>query len=126
MSFTLSLLLLRPLSLSLSLSLSHPPFLAISFLSFQSPTFGIHNLLPNLLVKSLFSNLKCENISRTIFEAMAAILMTDAQSLPKPKSRTKGREPWSSGYGRRLMFQRSWVRIPAPYTGWTFVHIYLL
>ena len=23
-----------------------------------------------------------------------------------------GREPWSNGYGRRLMFQRSWVRIP--------------
>ena len=25
--------------------------------------------------------------------------------------------PWSSGYGRRLMFQRSQVQIPAPYTG---------
>ena len=31
-----------------------------------------------------------------------------------------GRTPWSSGYGRRLMSRRSWVRIPAPYTGWTF------
>ena len=31
------------------------------------------------------------------------------------------RVPWSSGYGRRLMFHRSWVRIPAPYTGWTFI-----
>ena len=31
-----------------------------------------------------------------------------------------GREPWSSGYGRRLMFQRSWVQTLAPYTGWTF------
>ena len=31
-----------------------------------------------------------------------------------------GREPWSSGYGRRLMFQRLWVQIPALYTGWTF------
>ena len=31
-----------------------------------------------------------------------------------------GREPWSSGYGRRLMIQRSCVRIPAPYTGSTF------
>ena len=30
------------------------------------------------------------------------------------------REPWSSGYGRRLMFRRLWVWIPAPYTGWTF------
>ena len=26
---------------------------------------------------------------------------------------------WSSGYGWRLTFQRSWVRIPVPYTGWT-------
>ena len=24
-----------------------------------------------------------------------------------------GQEPWSSGYGRRLMFRRLWVRIPA-------------
>ena len=31
-----------------------------------------------------------------------------------------GREPWSSGYGRRLMFRRSWVQIPALFTGWTF------
>ena len=31
-----------------------------------------------------------------------------------------GREPWSSGYGKRLMFQMLWVRILAQYTGWTF------
>ena len=31
-----------------------------------------------------------------------------------------GREPWSSDYRWRLMFWRSWVRIPAPYTRWTF------
>ena len=30
-------------------------------------------------------------------------------------------EPWSSGYGRRLMFQRLWVQIPAPYNGFTFI-----
>ena len=29
-------------------------------------------------------------------------------------------EPWSSGYGWRLMFQMLWVQIPTPYTGWTF------
>ena len=29
-----------------------------------------------------------------------------------------GREPWSSGYGWRLMFEWSWVRILAPNTGW--------
>ena len=28
-------------------------------------------------------------------------------------------EPWSSGYGRRLVFLRSRVRIPVAYTGWT-------
>ena len=33
---------------------------------------------------------------------------------------TVGREPWSSGNMRRLKIQRLWVRIPAPYTGWTF------
>ena len=31
--------------------------------------------------------------------------------------RLKSLFPWSSGYGRRLMFRRSWVRIPALYTG---------
>ena len=31
-----------------------------------------------------------------------------------------GGEPGSSAYWRRLMFQRSWARIPTPYTGWTF------
>ena len=29
-----------------------------------------------------------------------------------------GWEPWSTGYGRWLMFERSRVWIPAPYTGW--------
>ena len=30
-----------------------------------------------------------------------------------------GREPWSGGYGRRLMFERLWVQIPAQHTRWT-------
>ena len=43
------------------------------------------------------------------------------------KGRGNGREPWSSGKGKRLTFQRSWVRIPAPYTGWTFFpHIFVV
>ena len=37
----------------------------------------------------------------------------------------QGRESWSSGYGRRLIFWRSRVRIPAPYTGWTW-HFFTL
>ena len=32
----------------------------------------------------------------------------------------------SSGYGRRLMFERSWVRILAQYTGWTLHFIILI
>ena len=38
------------------------------------------------------------------------------------------REPWSSGYGRRLMFQSLWVRILAPYTGWAwhFSHLFVV
>ena len=32
----------------------------------------------------------------------------------------------SSGYGRRLMFRRSWVQIPATYTGWTFSHMFVV
>ena len=35
------------------------------------------------------------------------------------KGQRFGREPWSSGNWRRLTFWRSWVRIPSPYTGWT-------
>ena len=37
-------------------------------------------------------------------------------------------ESWSSGYGRRLMFQRSWVQIPALYTGWKwhFSHLFVV
>ena len=37
-----------------------------------------------------------------------------------------GWEPWSSGYGRRLTYQRSWVRIPVPYTGWTWYFFTLI
>ena len=35
---------------------------------------------------------------------------------------------WASGYGRRLKFERSWVKILAPYTAWTshFPHFRLL
>ena len=38
---------------------------------------------------------------------------------PQTKIILQGREPWSSGYGKRLTFQRSWVRFPVLYTGWT-------
>ena len=34
-----------------------------------------------------------------------------------------GRDPWSSGCGRRLKFKRLLVQIPVPDTGWTFILI---
>ena len=51
---------------------------------------------------------------------------TSENKTKRLKWRHIGREPWPSGYGRRLTFQRSWVQILAPYTGWKFFHIYLL
>ena len=49
----------------------------------------------------------------------------------RPKSKrviqnfdTHPKKPLSSGYRRRLMFQRLWVWILATFTGWTFIHIY--
>ena len=65
----------------------------------------------NLIKKAFFIS----NVSRT-FEAY----------LVMPNIFGNGREPWSSGFGRRLMFPRSWVQIPALYTGRIFFHICLL
>ena len=36
-----------------------------------------------------------------------------------------GWEPWSRGYGRQLIFERSWVRILVLYTRWTFSHLFV-
>ena len=37
-----------------------------------------------------------------------------------------GRDPWYSGYKRRLVFKSLWVQIPESDTRWTFFHIDLL
>ena len=36
---------------------------------------------------------------------------------------SNSREPWSSGYGSRLMFKRLWVQMPAVVTWWTLIQI---
>ena len=64
---------------------------------------------PSLLVLFKIRSLKSDD------DAAAAVII--------PLSR---REPWSCGYERRLMFQRSWVQIQAPYTGWTFLHFFVV
>ena len=43
-----------------------------------------------------------------------------------PNSQVTGREPWFSGYGRRLIIMRLWVRIPVLNTGWTCFTLFLL
>ena len=60
-----------------------------------------------------------------LFDNWADTSLPHLLPLPKdlnelPKYSFLGREPWSSGYGRRLTFQRLWVWILSPYTGWTF------
>ena len=51
--------------------------------------------------------------------------MEDVDTVVDEKHSCEGwREPWSSGYGRRLVFRMSLVQIPAPYTRWTFSHIF--
>ena len=45
--------------------------------------------------------------------------------IKKTRQQPRKREPWSSDYGRRLVFQRSWVWILSLYTGWTW-HFYTL
>ena len=45
--------------------------------------------------------------------------ISGSKSSFKPKCHPRA-EAWSSGYGRRLVFKRSWVQIPVPHTGWTF------
>ena len=37
-----------------------------------------------------------------------------------------GLEPWSSDFGMRLKFKRSWVWIPTPYVRWIISHIFML
>ena len=43
-----------------------------------------------------------------------------ASNLRHSHKNNLGREHWSSGYGKRLMFRKLWVQTPAQYTGWAF------
>ena len=57
---------------------------------------------------------------------MLHLIIVICLEIPKIKKKKSGREPWSSGNGRRVTSKRSWVRILAPNSGWTFFHIDLL
>ena len=58
-----------------------------------------------------------KNLKDFTFEAAAVsfLFLSSSSNL----SLIAWREPWSSGYGRRLTFQRLCVQIPTLYTGWT-------
>ena len=53
---------------------------------------------------------KCAQMAGLFIQYLAAC---DNVNLANNMKKNYGREPWSSGYGRRLMFLRSWVRILA-------------
>ena len=90
------------------------------------------NLRRKLL--SLFAQLRSKVCHKTrIGHSIVGILQcTNAQQQIDPllkllsqKIRSLGREPWSGGYERRLMFMRLWVQIPVPYAGWIW-HFFML
>ena len=77
------------------------------------------------IAKGFFSlqlKLTLTNLRQPISSSPAAVIGSQSFDNPEKviKHMKQGREPWSSGYGKRLTFRRSWVRILEPYTGWTF------
>ena len=64
-------------------------------------------------------------LCKIIFFALSKILQMTITSITYSKISCAKygfrQEPWSSGYGIWHIFKRSWVQIPAPYTGWNFL-----
>ena len=73
--------------------------------------------MPNLVTLRV-TLIRRETIFQKVWRAPNCIKST-SKKFEFSKFNVFGREPWYSGYGRRLMFERSWVQILAPYTGWT-------
>ena len=101
--------------------------------------------LQQINVKKCPSSIRCRDLNSQLLECESPPLTTRPGLLPSCYARIFTSsflpspwwhspilriwyklEPWSSGYGRRHMFQRSWVRILTLYTGWTYFHIYFL
>ena len=81
----------------------------------------------SLTLTSWTSTIKKSNLTPTISTQNAFERDTLITSLTTSKKIFwYGREPWSSDYGRQLMFKRPWVRIPATYTRWIwhFSHLF--
>ena len=54
------------------------------------------------------------------------VYVAKSSANPINKTKTTKNSTKNNYNGRRLTFRRSWVRIPALYSGWTFFDIYLL
>ena len=66
-------------------------------------------------------NRVCKSLTQRLLRLSSNRSATANLSEKEPKqNHSRGREPWSSGYGWRLTYKRSWVQILAPVTGWTF------
>ena len=109
---------------SLSLSLDHPHY---------SPNYPANFLLYLCLFNTVDGNkcsIKC--LLLTEFEPWTSGFGSDCSTnwttVQTVKSYDIGRDSYSSGYGRWLMFERSWVLIPVQYTGWTwhFSHLFVV
>ena len=81
-----------------------------------------------VLTKETNQNLVLSFCSRILTIGKLSLVHLSRQLNSKQKLHVQNpREPsWSSGYGRRLVFKRSRIRISAPHTGWPFFHIDLL
>ena len=84
-------------------------------ITFQIGRFKTKNIFQAM--KESFAQERDECLDRMDWRALIVIYRSFLSF--KGPGRRWGRVPWSSGYGRRLMFRRSWVQIPAPVTGWT-------
>ena len=113
----------RYLSLSLSfanlsLSLSHVWQMGWNFWA-----FAYHDETSNRKVNCQRSDISFAQLSAAVVDIFT--LHSFVHSFRSSQRVVLRWEPWSSGYEKQLMFERSWVQIPVLYTGWT-RHIFRL
>ena len=80
------------------------------------------------LYKYVLQLIKRHHCEWTVSPSYLVISGSGLQYLPKVTQTREENvwEPWSSGYGRWLMIERSWVQIPAPYTVWNWHFLTLI
>ena len=76
-------------------------------------------------MQSILKSLELCTLLRTTPSIIKATILTKSLAFRRRPNNNVQKtslslEPWSSGYARRLVLERSWVRIPAPDTGLIF------